>query len=471
MNASQGLARALGRWQLLAVTVGAVVGAAIYIRPAMIAQELRDPSTIVLVWIVAGALSLAGALSYGQLALRWPHAGGEYVYLRATMGEPAAFLFGWMRLTVGAAVAAAQATAVVVFMSDLVPIAGTWVHWSPHVLGRVRYVSIGPRQMLAIGMIWSLAYLNCRGVGQAGRFQTAVTILKVASLITILVAIFALGNELAAPAHSIAPDPPAALGWGAALLGAITAFNGWTNAAMLAGETKDPERVVPWALSCGMAIAVVLYLAANIGFLMVLPVSEIASGNSPLHPHAPSAASLAVSAAVGHQASAVLSAVLAVSALGALHVGLLASPRVFFAMARDGLLPGTFGRTNPSTHAPTASIVGYASIASVLAIVGSYDLLSNMAGLGFLIFYVVTVLGLLRVLGRERADGSATRGGFLVWAIPISFLGGTAALLAMLVTRGTTETVSALALMGAGIPVYLLARSRRQRRSARNDLA
>ena len=111
MTTSQGLARDLGRWQLLAITIGAVVGAAIYIRPAMIAQELRNPSSVMLVWTLAGVLSLGGALSYGQLALRWPDAGGEYVYLRRTIGEPGAFLFGWMRLTVGAAVGAAQATA------------------------------------------------------------------------------------------------------------------------------------------------------------------------------------------------------------------------------------------------------------------------------------------------------------------------------------------------------------------------
>ena len=466
MMTSQILARDLGRWQLLAITVGAVVGAAIYIRPAMIAQELRDPFSIVFVWMIAGALSLAGALSYGQLALRWPRAGGEYVYLRQSVGELAAFLFGWMRLTVGAAVGAAQATAVVVFTSDLVPISGTWIRWSSRMFGGALDLSIGPRQMLAIAIIWSLVYLNCRGVVQAGRFQTAVTLLKVASLMAILTVIFAFGHRPAAPVHDVAPDPYTALGWGAALLGAMTAFNGWTNAAMLAGETKDPQRTVPWALCTGMIVAVAFYLAANLAFLMVLPVSEIASGNSALHPDAPSAASLAVSTAVGHRASVVLSAVLALSALGALHVGLLASPRVFFAMAHDGLLPSNFGRTNAITRAPTAAIVGYAFIASVLTVVGSYDLLSNLAGLGFLIFYVLNVLGLLRVLAREGAAGHAKSGGLVAWAIPSAFLGGTAALLLLLVARGRAETVLALVLMGVGVPIYLVARYKRRHKAS-----
>lgn len=453
-----GLARDLGRWQLLAITVGGVVGAGIYIRPALVAQELREPGPIAMAWVLAGLLSLAGALSYAQLAGRWPRAGGEYVYLGQTIGEAAAFLFGWMRLTVGVAVIAAQATAVVVFLSDFVPIGGAWVQWSARVLGVTSSLTIGPRQLIAVVIIASLAFLNCRGVGAAGRFQSMVTLLKVAALVSILAVLSAFGHRSAALPAAVVADPPTVFGWSAALLATMTAFNGWTNAAMLAGETRDAERTVPWALTWGMTIAAACYLAMNLAFLVVLPITAIASGNSALHPNAPSVASLAVTAAVGHHGSAILSAVLALSALGALHVGLLASPRVFFTMAKDHLLPAVFGRVSPSSHAPTRAIVGYAVIASVLATLGNYDQLGNMASFGYLIFYALNIVGLLLLLARQRTVAWRSLRQVVRAMVAVMFLCGTSWLLVTSIARASGEIISALALMAVGIPVYLLAR-------------
>jgi basic amino acid/polyamine antiporter, APA family len=272
-DSSAGLARDLGRWQLLAITVGAVVGASIYLRPAMVAQALGTPWRILLAWTVAGAISLAGALSYAQLAARWPRAGGEYVYLGETMGEPAAFLFGWMRITVGVAAAAGQATAVIVFLADLLPVGGPWAHWTISALGVPLAVAIGARQLLAVLVIAALAFLNCLGVGKAGHFQAALTVLKVAALLCVVAILLSAARHATSTAASYSLAAPGANGWSTALLGAITAFNGWTLAAMLGGETRDAERAVPWALCWGMAIATVCYLAANLGYLAALPVA------------------------------------------------------------------------------------------------------------------------------------------------------------------------------------------------------
>ena len=204
-DSSAGLARDLGRWQLLAITVGAMVGASIYLRPAMVAQALGTPWRILLAWTLAGAISLAGALSYAQLAARWPRAGGEYVYLGETIGEPAAFLFGWMRITVGVAAAAGQATAVIVFLSDLLPVGGPWSHWTISALGVQLSIAAGPRQLLAVLVITCLAFLNCLGVGKAGHFQAAVTVLKVAALLCVVTLLLSAVPHVAATAANPAP--------------------------------------------------------------------------------------------------------------------------------------------------------------------------------------------------------------------------------------------------------------------------
>jgi APA family basic amino acid/polyamine antiporter len=368
-----------------------------------------------------------------------------------------------MRLTVGIAIAAAQASAVVVFVSDLIPIGGSWNHWSTRVLAVPLSLTIGPRQLLAVVVIASLAFLNCRGVGKAGRFQSAVTILKVASLACLLAGLLAFGHHPEAPPVFKVANPPGVLAWSAALLGALTAFNGWTLAAMLGGETRDPGRSVPWALTWGMTIATACYFAANLAYLSVLPVATLASGNSALHPDAPSVASLALTAAVGHHASGMLSAVLALSALGALHVQLLAIPRVFFAMAEDRLLPAAFSRLSLTTQTPTGAIVGYATIAGVLAVLGNFDQLSNMAGFGYLIFYALNAFGLLRMLVRQGPGAKSSLPRAIQISLATVFLCGTSWLLVTLVARGSSEIVSALTLMAVGVPVYSIARRLRRR--------
>ena len=182
----EGLHRALTRWHALAIVVGGVLGTAVYIRPAYIAQLVSSPSLIMTVWIGTGLLSLAGALTYADLAAQIPRSGGEYAFLRVTMGELPAFLFGWMRLTIGAGPVAFQAIAVTVFLSDLIPLAPAWAHigipWRPQPI----LIDFGPRQLIAVLVIAGLAILNIRGVGKAGRFQSWVTTIKVLGLLDIM---------------------------------------------------------------------------------------------------------------------------------------------------------------------------------------------------------------------------------------------------------------------------------------------
>jgi APA family basic amino acid/polyamine antiporter len=254
--ADEGLRRGLTRWHALAVVVGGILGTGVYIRPASIAQLVGSPSLMMTVWIATGLLSLAGALTYAELAARIPRSGGEYAFLRLTLGELPAFLFGWMRLTVGVGTVAGIAVAVTVFLSDLVPLAPAWVHimnpWRPDRI----LIEFGSRQLIAVLIITGLAIINTRGVGRAGRFQSWITTLKVLGLIGLIGAVVILGHAHATTAvsHGANPAPAGPSAYSAAMLAALAAYNGWANVVMVGGEVQDPERNLPWEIVAALAL-------------------------------------------------------------------------------------------------------------------------------------------------------------------------------------------------------------------------
>jgi basic amino acid/polyamine antiporter, APA family len=448
------LYRGLTRWHALAVVVGSIVGTGIYIRPASIAQLVGSPTLVMAVWICAGLLSLAGALTYAQLAALIPRSGGEYAFLRTTLGELPAFLFGWMRLTVSVGTCAAMAVAVTVFLSDLVSLDRPWVHlpvpW-PH---KPLLIELGLRQVLAVLIISSLAVLNLRGVGHAGRFQACVTMLKVVGLLVLIVGVLVWGHAAGTSMPTHANTTAASVGsmaFSAALLGAMVAFNGWANVAMLAGEVKNAERTVPWALLWGILGVIGLYVLANVAYLYVLPMGDIVTANSSAHPTASSVASRAALAALGPRAGAVLPVLFMVSALGTLHCNLMAVPRVFYAMARDGLMPAALGSVDPTARTPAVSILTVALVGALLALVGSYDRLSSMATFGNLLFFALNAWGLIRWSAhREASSGRGIRR-----CIPWVFLVGSVWLLVTLIAHGSVEIVWGLVLIAAGVPVYV----------------
>lgn len=462
MTSDEGLQRGLTRWHALAIVVGGVLGTGIYIRPASIAQLVGVPVSIMLVWIGSGLLSLAGALTYGELAARIPRSGGEYAFLRVTMGELPAFLFGWMRLTVGMGTTAALAVAVTVFLSDLIPLGRAWAQIAIPWPAQPIVIDCGPRQLIAVLVIFGLAVLNIRGVGKAGRFQSWVTTIKVLGLLSLISAVAILGHAAAATAAvprvlSSGSSGPSA--YSAAVLAAMAAFNGWALVAMVGGEVQEPKRNLPWALMLGMLMVIGLYVAVNFAYLHVLSMDDILTANSTAHPTAPSVASRAATAALGPRFGIVLPMLFMISALGTLHCNMLATPRVFFSMARDGLLPKGLSRVSSNSHTPFVAIVAFACVGAVLAVLGSYDSLSNMAVFGNLLFYALNAIGLLRWRNREpEHDEQAIRR--RRW-IPVAFLAGILWLFVTLIVRGSVEIGAALGLMGLGLPVFAYMRYRR----------
>lgn len=457
----EGLVRGLTRWHALAIVVGAVLGTGIYIRPASIAQLVGSPTWIIAIWIATGLLSLAGALTYAELANNIPRSGGEYAFLKVTLGELPAFLFGWMRLTVGVGTVGALAVASTVFLSDLLPLGGPWTSvsnpWSPSTI----LVELGPRQLIAVLLILGLATLNIRGVGKAGRFQSWITAAKALSLFALIAAVALFGRSGAIPLDP-APGTPAPLtasAFGAAVLAALAAYNGWANVAMVGGEVQDSRRTLPWALTVGVLIVVALYVAVNLAYLHALPLGEILTANSTAHPTATSVASRAAMAALGPRAGTILPLLFMISAVGALHSNLLTVPRVLFSMARDSLLPSGLARVSAIARTPAVAIVTLASVGSTLAVLGGYDRLTNMAAFGYVLFYALNAIGLLWWRHRQKSVGVATAPRRR-W-IAALFLAGMLWLLVTITMRGSAEIVAALLLMALGFPVFAYLRHRR----------
>ena len=433
----EGLRRVLTRWNALAIVVGAVLGTGIYLRPASIAQLVQTPSAALTVWLGAGLLSMAGALTYSDLAARLPRSGGEYAFLHATLGNMPAFMFGWMRLTLGAAVVGALAVAFIVFLSDFIA------------LGTIA------RRVIPVILIAVLAALNVLGVAKAGQFQSFVTSVKVATIAALIVALLVL-----APAHttalqssgSVSPVTVGPSAYGAALLAALASYHGWAHVTMVGGEVKDARRSLPWALLIGLGVVITIYLLANVAYFRALPMSDVLTSNSTAFPKAASIASRAAVATLGAGASKLLVVAFMISALGALHCNLLAVPRVFFAMARDRNMPSVLAAVLPQRHTPYVAIIVMAVLGSLFAVFGSYDRLTNMTSFAYLVFYALNACGLL--FAGKRLPPPAGHRPLPLW-IPSTFLLATIGILATVVVRGLGEITMTLGVLALGLPVYI----------------
>lgn len=465
------LRRDLHRPQVLAIVVGSVVGTGIYIRPASIAQFLGSPALIIGVWIVGGFLALCGALIYGQLSILVPGTGGEYLFLRTTLGRMPAFLYGWMRLTVAPAVVAGMAAAFTVFLGDSISLGGPWIHVSLPWGHRRDFIDVGPRQAIAIAVILGLAWLNTRGVGRAGTFQVVVTICKVVGLLLMLAAIamfghWSLGQATLTPSH---PDR-SALGYGGALLAVMATYNGWANAAIIGGEVRDAERTLPWAVVTGIVIVTALYLATNLAFLHTLSLEDIVTSNSTNYPNAPSVASRVVTHSVGIGAGTVLPLLFALSALGTAHCNILVMPRIFLSMARDGVLPAILASVSVSSATPNRAIWTFSGIAIGFALIGSYDRLTNMTTFAYLVFFALTTTGFL-INSRTTPSAARNRAFWTMAMVACLFLLGTTSLIVASIARGSVEVLTAAALIGTGIPIFAAAERLRAWRSNRVNIS
>ena len=347
------LSRDLGVSHASAIVVGTIIGSGIFLVPAEMMQAVGSARLVYLAWVVGGALSFFGALTYAELGAMKPQAGGEYVYVRDGYGPLAGFLYAWTWFVI------AKPASVATVVTGLVRILGTFsvfAFFSSNVISAPIAVTWG--QVVAIAAAILISALNYIGVKKAGEFQLVFTMLKVVIILGIVVVCFgggssAAGHSLGAGWHNFAGTFSGAkggiTGFMAALVAALWAYDGWNDLNMVAGEIKRPERSIPIALIAGVATVGVLYVLMNAGVQYVLPASAIAASPRP--------ASDAVALILGSVGAGIVSLGMALSMLVTLNGTIMSGARVPYAAARDGYFFNKLAEVHPRFHTPSAAIV------------------------------------------------------------------------------------------------------------------
>jgi basic amino acid/polyamine antiporter, APA family len=460
------LVRGLGPVATTAIVVGNVIGTGVFLKSRVMTCNVGTPGRVIAVWVVAGLLSLAGALTYAELAAIWPRAGGEYVFIRNAYNSRLAFLFGWMRFFAsGAGSLAALAVGFAIFLNVLLTGALDVTYFSLDLPGY--RVPFGSLQIVALSAIAIVTLVNCASVSVGGKFATALTAIKVGSIVMLGLGalIFASGNWsnfLASDNGGSCEGVAAAArggsaGFAAAMLGALWAYNGWNEMTFVSGEVKNPQRNIPVALISGMIICMALYVFVNTTYFYVLTPTEVASV-----PATSSVAAVVVERFLGAIAVSLIAAAMMASTFGALHTSTMANSRVPFAMAKDGLFPKTLARVSERTHVPVRALVIQGVWAGVLALSGSYDTLTDYVIFVNWIFFGLVIASVFFI--RRRLP--QVEGGYRAWGypvVPLLFLLTTGWLLISTLITSPTRSVIGLILVALGLPVYhFLSRSQKR---------
>ena len=426
------LDRAIRLPHATAMVVGTIIGASIFVQPSEITGRIPTVGGIYAVWLACGVLTLFGALVSAELASAFPESGGVYAFLRESFGPWLGFLWAWaMFWTMHTGIIAAIATVFARYAAYFVPLgdAGT--------------------KAIAMTAVLLLSAVNYRGVKHGSVLQTAFTAGKLLAVL----AMIALGFAFGASAHEATRAAPAAVGqaasWGAgdfalAMVAGLFAFGGWHMVTYNAEETQDPERTIPRALLIGTLVVTACYVLLNAVYLHVLPVGVVASSTR--------VAADAADAVFGRGGGAAMSALVVFSTFGALAGIVLAGPRVYFAMARDGLLFPWVGAVHPRFHTPHRAIVLQAVWACVLVGTGTYRALFTRVVYTEWIFFGLMAVGL--ILLRRRPGVSRS---YEVWGypwVPLAFAASAFGIVARQVVAEPLESLAGLGLVAAGLPVY-----------------
>jgi APA family basic amino acid/polyamine antiporter len=431
--------RALGRFDATMVVVGGIIGSGIFVVPAVVAQRLLSPGLVLAAWAVGGAIALAGAFAFAELATLYPAAGGQYVYLREAYHPLVAFLFGWASL-------------VLIQGGGLAAVAITFAQYALRVLGR-DVAHAGAWAAVSIAVVAAVNYL---GVKPGSRLLNVLVVLKLGALGALILGGLLLPHS-SVPLPDVAPPPPSVglLGFGAALLPILFAYGGWQSVNLVAEETRDPRKTIPVALMVGMALVVGVYLAANVVYLSVLTRPGLAATATP--------AADALRSLFGPGADRLFAAAIAVSAFGFLDLTLLAQTRIYYAMGKDGVfLPG-LARLHPRFQTPALAIALQAAWGIVLALTGTYGELVDSVVFGDWIFFGLTVAAIFvfrkRIPLDRREPGTFRTPGYPV--VPALFVTAAAVAVASAVRSSPTRAALGVLLLATGLPVYWFFRRRR----------
>jgi APA family basic amino acid/polyamine antiporter len=461
------LLRALTLSDAVAMVVGSVIGTGVFLKTALMAQQLGSPWLVLSAWLAAGLLSLAGALAYSELGAMFPHAGGEYVYLGKAFGDAPAFLYGWMQFAVaGAGGMAGLSVGFAIFLSALVPLGGAWTERTFHLFGQEVHWQFGMPQVVAVAAIVLLSAINCAGVVAGGRVQAVLTGAKLLGIAVIVVGVF-IFSPGASWSHLTASGGARSTGgvqaFGAAMMAALWAYNGWYLLPVVAGEVREPQRNVPRGLILGMLAIMTTYLLANMAYFYALPLTEVVTANSTAHPDALPIAAKAAQTFLGPTGAAFISIAFVISTLGALNGCIMGQARIPFAMARDGLFMKRVGDVSPKRRAPVWAIIAQSAWGCVLALSGTFDQITTYTIFALWLFFGVTVTAVF-VLRRKMPDVERPYKTLGYPIVPILFILVAAWLVINTITTNPVESAIGLILIALGLPVYLYFKRKQARR-------
>jgi APA family basic amino acid/polyamine antiporter len=440
------LARRLGPYDAAAIIVSNVIGGGILFTPPQIAAAVPSALLFLSTWVAGGLLAFAGAMAYAELGALRPRAGGEYVYLRDAFGRLVGFLTGWTSFVAGFAGAMATSAVVVPFYLDrFAPGAGNSTPFLvlPIVPGWLE-LSFSAQTMTALAIIWGFAWIHLRGVGPGRIVGNVLAILKVSAFVMFIALGFSIGQGNAANLAQAGPVAPT--GWLLALIPVMFTYSGWNAAAYVAEEIRDPGRNVPRALALGTIAVVVIYALVNVLYLYVFPANELAAIQG-------SVLDVVAERLLGAAAGNVMGVVGIISLLASISAMTFAGPRVYFAMARDGLFFRAAERVHPRYQTPAVSIVAQAAWTSVLVLSAAADALVTYTGFAIMLFSGIAVLALFVL--RRREPGVERP--FRAWGYPVApaiYVAAAAAIVINGLISAPQSTGWGAAIILAGVPMF-----------------
>ena len=430
------LARRLGLFDATMIVMGGIIGSGIFMNPSVVALQVHTPFLILGAWILGGLFALTAAFIWAELAALRPDVGGQYAYLREAFHPGVAFVYGWVLL-------------LVVQTGGMAAVAVTFARY----FVELTYLPISSAALAAI-VLATLTIINCLGVRAGSTVQSILMVLKILAITMLVVCGFLFASRSVNPTHVL--DRPASLdlltAFGAALVPVIFAYGGWQTATFIAGEIKEPRKNLPRGLILGVTGVVLLYLAANVVYILVLGTEGLAASSAP--------ASDVMRRALGDVGARVIACGIAISTAGFLSQSMLTAPRVYFAMATDGLFFQSVGMVHPKTRAPVVAIALQGVLAIVIALLGTYDRILNYVVSIDVIFFGLTACCIFVFRKREAAAVTRVPGHPVT---TILFIAVCWLVVINTVYRYPENTLIGIGIMVAGIPAYLFWRSRSNR--------
>jgi basic amino acid/polyamine antiporter, APA family len=437
------LARDLGVSHASAIVVGTIIGSGIFLVPAEMMQAVGSAWLVYLAWIVGGALSFAGAITYAELGAMKPQAGGEYVYIRDAYGPLPGFLYAWTWFAI------AKPASIATLTTGFVRILGTFpalAFFNQDAIRSPFAISYG--QVVAIAAAVFITALNYIGIKRAGEFQVIFTVVKIAIILSIALLGFSAASGTWHNFTTIFAGATGGFaGFMAALIAALWAYDGWNDLNMVSGEVRDPGRNIPVALIAGVSVVAVLYMLTNAAVQYVLPAASIAASPRP--------ASEATAVAVGAWGAAIVSAGMALSMLVALNGTIMSGARVPFAMARDGYFFQAMAEVHPRFHTPSVALIMQLALSIILLLfAGNFRQLFSLAIFAEWLFYMIAAS---TVFALRRQEPDAPRP-YRTWGyplVPAMFIVAAAVLLYYTFTENLRNSAWGVVVILAGVPIYL----------------